>query len=49
MSSTRRLESRDTRTAEEPGKASPRHTMGKQFAKLTRASYVKRWPEQLEV
>jgi hypothetical protein len=42
------LESRHTRTADEPGKASPGLAMGEQFAKLTRVANAKRWPEQLE-
>ena len=42
------LESHHTRTADEPGKASPGHVMGEQFVKLTRAADVERWPEQLE-
>jgi hypothetical protein len=42
------LESRHTRTADQPGKASPGHAMGEQCAKLTRAVNAERWPEQLE-
>jgi hypothetical protein len=42
------LESRHTRTADEPGKASPGHAMEEQFTKLTRAANAERWPEQLE-
>jgi hypothetical protein len=42
------LESRHTRTLDGPGKASPGHARGEQFAKLTRAANAERWPEQLE-
>ena len=42
------LESRHTRTLDEPGKANPGHAMGEQFNKLTRAANVERWPEQLQ-
>jgi hypothetical protein len=42
------LESRHTRTLDGPGKASPGHTIRKQFGKLTRAANAKRWPEQLQ-
>jgi hypothetical protein len=42
------LESRHTRTLDEPGKASPEHPIREQFVKLTRAANAERWPEQLE-
>jgi hypothetical protein len=42
------LESRYTRTADEPGKASPGHARGEQFVKLTRAVNTEHWPEQLQ-
>ena len=42
------LKSHHARTPDEPGKASPEHAIRKQFAKLTRAANVERWPEQLQ-
>jgi hypothetical protein len=41
------FESRHARTPDETGKASPGHATGEQFAKLTRAANVERWPGSL--